>query len=48
MKIDANPELIIDNLTSQIAKLSKENAFYLAALTESHAKVEELEKEQKE
>lgn len=43
MNIEANPEVVINNLTNQIAKLIKENAFYAAALTENQAKMKELE-----
>lgn len=45
MKLNANPEIVVDNLTERIAELTKENAFYHAALTEAQEKIKELEKE---
>jgi hypothetical protein len=44
-KVNANPNLVIDSLTNQVAILSKEKAFYYALALENQEKVKELEKE---
>lgn len=43
--VNANPQLVINELVNQIAILSKEKAFYFALATENKVKVDELEKE---
>ena len=43
--VNANPQLVINELINQIASLSKEKAFFYALATENKQRVEQLENE---
>lgn len=46
LEIDADQTRVMNNLSQQIARLSRENAVLLAAVSEAHEKIKELEGKQ--